>query len=83
MNFILAWFAISLGLFAGSPQALEDGQNIGKDPKIQIAQVVPGTPAESMGIKAGDEIVKCGMDIPECKQNFCSVSEVQSVINSH
>ncbi|MFA5777547.1 MAG: RIP metalloprotease RseP [Parcubacteria group bacterium] len=84
MNFVLAWFAISLGLFIGSPQALDDGQS-GKDSKIQIAQVISGTPAEKMGIKAGDEIVGCdppaGGDIPECQQNFSSISDVQNLIN--
>ena len=82
MNFVLAWFVISLGLFIGSPQAIEDGQT-GKNSKIQIAQIIPGTPAEKMGLKAGDEIVKCQMDIPECQNNFESVSDVKSLVNGN
>lgn len=86
MNFVLAWFVISLGLFIGSPQAIEDNQ-IGKNVKIQIAEVVPGTPAEKMGLKAGDEVIKCdppaGGDIPECQNNFTGVGEIQNVINAN
>jgi regulator of sigma E protease len=82
MNFVLAWFVISLGLFIGSPQAIEDEQT-GKNVKIQIAQVISGTPAEKMGIKAGDEIVKCKMDTPQCQNNFSGISEIQNLINEN
>lgn len=82
MNFVLAWAVISLSSFIGSPQALEDGQT-GKNVKIQIAQVISETPAEKMGIKAGDEIVKCEMDAAECQNNFSSISEVQNLISKY
>lgn len=82
MNFLLAWFVISTGLFIGSPQAIEDEQT-GKNVKIQIAQIVSDSPAEKMGLKAGDEIFKCTMDIPECQNNFESISNVQNVINKN
>ncbi len=82
MNFVLAWMAISLGLFIGAPQALETGQT-GKDQKIQISEVVKGTPAETMGIKAGDEILKCKMDNAICQNNFFEVSDVQNIIKEY
>lgn len=82
MNFLLAWFVISLAFFAGSPQAIEEGQG-GKDSKIQIAEVISGTPAQEMGIKAGDEVLRCKMDAPECQNNFIGVSEIQSMINRY
>jgi len=82
MNFVLAWFVISLGLFVGSPQAIEDGQT-GKNLKIQISQVISETPAENMGIKAGDEVLKCKMDIPECQNNFSKISDIQNLINEN
>lgn len=80
MNFVLAWGAISLALLLGAPQALEENQKV-ENSKIQIAQVVSGTPAEKMGIKIGDEIVKCLGENPKCQKNFSSISEIQSVIN--
>jgi len=82
MNFVLAWLAISLGLFVGSPQVLEEGQR-GKDEKIQISQVVEDTPAESMGIKAGDEILKCEMDNVLCQNKFSEISDIQNVIEEY
>ncbi len=82
MNFVLAWFVISLALFTGSPQSLEEGQT-GKNEKIQISQVIKDTPAESMGIKAGDEILKCEMDDAICQNNFSEVSDVQNLIKDH
>ncbi len=58
MNFLFAWFLLSLVLMIGLPQPIEPSEH-GKYPgeKIQILQVVSGTPAESMGLKAGDEIL--------------------------
>lgn len=82
MNFVLAWFVISLALFTGSPQSLEEGQT-GKNEKIQISQVIKDTPAESMGIKAGDEILKCEMNDTICQNNFFEVSDVQNLIKDH
>jgi regulator of sigma E protease len=82
MNFILAWLVISLSYFIGAPQALEEGQSASNS-KIQIAQIIPGSPAEKMKINAGDEIVKCEMDNPLCQKNFSSISDIQEVINQY
>jgi len=82
MNFVLAWLAISLGLFIGSPQVLEEGQR-GKDEKIQISQVAKDTPAESIGIKAGDEILKCEMDNVLCQNKFSEVSDIQNIVEEY
>lgn len=82
MNFILAWAAISLALIIGSPQALENGQT-GKDQKIQIAEIISGSPAEKMGLKVGDEILGCAENSVECQNNFSNVSEIQGFINKN
>lgn len=79
MNFLLAWVAISLALFIGAPQALDGNQKV-EGSKIQISQVVEDTPAEKMGIKVGDEIVKCLGENEQCQKNFSMVSEIQSFI---
>ncbi|MFA7209085.1 MAG: RIP metalloprotease RseP [Parcubacteria group bacterium] len=59
MNLVFAWFAISLSLMIGAPEAID--YNAGTDvpgSKIQISQIMPGSPAERAGLKIGDEIIK-------------------------
>ena len=80
MNFFLAWFLIALAFIVGAPEAVESG---GANAKIQISEVIPGTPAETMGIKAGDEIIKCEMSDLRCQENFSDISQVQAVINDY
>lgn len=80
MNFVLAWGVIALALIVGSPQALEGNQTVDNS-KIQIAQVISGTPAEKMGIKIGDEIIRCLGENQKCQKNFSSISEIQGMIN--
>ena len=79
MNFVLAWAAISLALIIGAPQAIEDNQKADNS-KIQIAQVIEGSPAEKMGIKVGDEMVKCLGENQRCQKNFSTISEIQDLI---
>ncbi len=58
MNFILAWVLISIALIIGAPEAVDDSIKDVRDTKVQISQVAPGSPADEMGIKIGDEIIK-------------------------
>jgi len=75
MNFILAWFLLSVVLSIGAPQAIDD-EDFAPDAKIQISQVAPETPAEEMGLLAGDEIVSvCDSEEQECS-NVETVSQV-------
>jgi len=82
MNFVLAWFLISLELLIGAPQAVE-GNIASADSKIQVAEVVAGSPAEAMGFKIGDEISKVQI-APDGKiENFQNIQNVQDYINAH
>lgn len=83
MNFLLAWILLSIALIIGSPEAVEDGNNLIKDPKIQISQVIPGTPAQQMGIRPGDEILGCAGEDEMCGENFSDISQIQEYIRSH
>lgn len=58
MNFLFAWFLISIVFMMGLPQPIEQSEH-GKYPnaKIQILDVTKGSPAEVMGLKMGDEII--------------------------
>jgi regulator of sigma E protease len=58
MNFVLAWALISVVFMLGLPQPVESGQRARyPDAKIQILDIKKGTPAETMGLQLGDEIV--------------------------
>jgi regulator of sigma E protease len=83
MNFVLAWVLISLALMIGAPEAVDGGINKFKDAKIQISQIIPGSPAEVMGIKAGDDVIKCQMPDERCNNNFSDVAGVQNFINDY
>lgn len=83
MNFFLAWVLLSVGLMIGAPQAVKEAEARAMDSKIQITQVVPGSPAEEMGIKIGDEVVGCRMDNQACDVPFATTTEVQKFINEN
>jgi regulator of sigma E protease len=55
MNFVLAWVLISAALAIGSPEVM-DVEKAAPGSKIQISEITPNSPAESAGIKIGDEI---------------------------
>ncbi len=58
MNFVFAWFLISLVLMLGLPQPITpEERTLHPDAKIQIIDVVKGSPAASMGLQMGDEVV--------------------------
>lgn len=76
MNFILAWVLLSITFMVGSYQDVT-GENR-EDSKILIESVEKDSPAEKMGLKVGDIIVKNGSgDV------FSSVENVQKYINEN
>lgn len=81
MNFVLAWFLLSVVFVIGAPQAVDDSNSSFKNAKVQISQVISETPASLMGLKAGDEILGCKIDHPLCGRSFTNVSDVQALIN--
>lgn len=83
MNFVLAWVLITLALMIGAPEAVDGANKKIRDAKIQISQVISDSPADSMGIKAGDEIIRCNIEDNRCRKNFEDVSQIQNFINDH
>ncbi|MBP9816617.1 MAG: site-2 protease family protein [Candidatus Pacebacteria bacterium] len=62
MNLVFAWVLLSITLGLGVPRALTSEEALNApDAAIMIASVLPGSPAEVAGIKAGDAIVSAAV----------------------
>lgn len=80
MNFLLTAVLLSVGYFVGIPQAVEDatGGNL-KNEKIQIIETTPGSPADQMGLKVGDQIAGASGTSGQIL-NFGTIEEFQKFI---
>lgn len=76
MNFILAWVLLSITFMLGSYEDVT-GQNV-QGSKILIESIEKGSPAETMGLKIGDAILRSGDG-----EVFSSVSDVQKYISEN
>lgn len=78
MNFLLAWVLFSIVLMLGFPEQIDPAER-GKYAKtdIQILQVQPKTPAEEIGLKAGDILVSLD------GQAVASLTMVSEYIHEH
>lgn len=78
MNFLFAWFLISVVFMLGLPQPIEPADH-GKfaDAKIQVLTVGKGTPAEMMGLSMGDAIVSINGEA------ITTLDQVTQAISSH
>ncbi|PIR93985.1 RIP metalloprotease RseP [Candidatus Falkowbacteria bacterium CG10_big_fil_rev_8_21_14_0_10_39_11] len=79
MNFILSMVLLAIVFMLGAPQIVETerARETVVDPKIQILQVMPDSPAEAAGVKMGDVIV----DIND--QVFSTTEETSEYITTH
>lgn len=82
-NLILAWLVISLGFAIGLPTPEEEAQTFAyhTPAKLLIAGVMPESPAEAAGIRAGDEIVSLS-SASETLSGELQVAAVQEFIAS-
>ena len=84
MNFILAAALLSVGYAIGLPAIVGESQNNSlENPKIQITEVVAGSPAAESGMKVGDEI----KEVKSCKvhkvKSVNNVEDLQSFVGEH
>lgn len=84
MNLLFAVLLLMLGNFFGLRIGLFDEEliSVARDKKIQIIQVVAGSPAEKAGLKVLDEIVgfnTSGREFLETK----TIEEIQKFTNEH
>lgn len=80
MNFILAWILFSFILTLGINQEIDQNNESVKGTKIQIAGVVPKSPAYEMGLREGDTVLKCIADDSRCNNSFENISQLQSFV---
>lgn len=78
MNFILAWFLLSIGLAIGLPTVISEGEELPthartKSVSVTVVDTMPDAPAAAAGIKVGDKILKIN-DEP-----IDSIEEAQSL----
>lgn len=78
MNFLFAWFLISIVLMLGLPQPIEPSER-GQYPnaRIQILSIGKGTPAEAMGLSMGDAVVALN------GEKVTTLEQVSEGIKSH
>ncbi len=60
MNVLLAWFLLSAGFMFGLPSVLDEPMPSGakvRDERIEVLFVLPGSPADTVGMKSGDKIL--------------------------
>jgi regulator of sigma E protease len=82
MNFVLAWFLITLGLMIGDPEPVGISQADAKNSVIQISQIFPDSPASAMGLAVGDEILKTQIGKDGSEVNILNSGDIQSLISS-
>jgi len=56
-NFLLAWLFIAISLSIGVFASTDDYPGQVENPTLKITAVLPGSPAEEVGLKAGDDII--------------------------
>lgn len=75
---LVAVILLSVIMGLGAPAAISDEENSGlKNPRVQIVQIMPGSPAERAGIKEGDAIKQLTINGEQLKIN--KVKEVQEI----
>lgn len=84
MNFIFAWFLLSIVFMLGAPEQINsDASSNNPKSKIQISEIIVGAPASVMGFKIGDEILKTQKNLAGEKVALKNIKEVQEFINAN
>ncbi len=83
MNFVLAWFLISLVFMLGAPQAGNSNKKNNPLSKVQISEVVSNTPAQAVGLKVGDEISKKQKNLAGKEVVLSDVTSIQKYIKDN
>ncbi len=79
MNVALAWFLLTIGYVIGMPEVIENLSSRARvtDAKIQVVQVLAGSPADSAGVESGDEIVRLDGQPPTDAEHVRAVAQAR------
>jgi regulator of sigma E protease len=79
MNFIFAAVILSIAFMVGFPSVLDNEVDLAKvkNRQVQIASILPDSPADQAAIQAGDIILGLDELVPE------EIDQVQSFVSSH
>ncbi len=82
-NLLFAWLLFSISFMMGYPALVDDSQNsnISSNAELKISNVLPGSPAETSGIKPGDIITAIVADSDDITSPL--PSEVSEFISNH
>jgi len=78
---IVSFIILSIVMMIGVPTIVEDSENhFLVSPKVQIANIVPGSPAQEAGLAIGDTIVKVKDPTTGKEKNISKIKEVQDFV---
>ncbi len=87
MNFVLAWFLLSVGFMSGLPSSTSSFSNTNriKDQALTITSVLEGSPADIAGLKTGDKInyLETDADSTLLLSSYFDQTAVQNFIKKH
>lgn len=83
MNFVLAWFLLSICFIIGSPEEINPNSGENLNSKIQISEIISGAPGSTMGIRVGDEISKIQKNSAGQTVYLQNIKAVQNYINQN
>lgn len=61
-NIVLAFFLLFFAFMAGVPSAVDSSQPRPEDARVVIVEVLKGSPADSAGVTAGDQVVSLSVN---------------------
>lgn len=83
MNFLLAWVLFAWLLTMGINQEVDQNDTSVSGTNIQIISVAPKSPAYEMGIREGDNVIKCAGENPTCSGPFTNIAELQNFVKEN
>ena len=80
MNIVFAWLLISIGFMIGLPTPVGGGTGKVINPHVVVVEIVPNSPAESVGLRVGDTILSLVSSAKALKDSDLTVESAQNFI---
>lgn len=82
-NLVFAWMLFTATLMLGAPVQVSEAQATPEDTRLVVSSVVTGSPADTAGLMAGDEIVMIAAAAQESSLESLLPSTVSAFIQEH